>query len=260
MARGKTWSYCVQKTETRGGAALCGAALMLLLAGFSAQPAAAQADAAEQTPVSNIVSVQQLAAPRKARKELNRAIKAIRKHHRDKCLQLLSDVIRLAPQWARPYYTRGVVFLRSHLYAQALHDLVQAAKFEPGNGLALTAIGDVYRHLHQYAQAVFYLHNAIISRSSPWQAYYELGRVNYSTGNYRLAGTNLKLALDRDPKRAFICHVVLGNVYIKLQQYGKAKQEYLAYLHFQPDAPEKPQIQHVLQKISVYQRYAGLSR
>ncbi len=261
MAGEKACIQAVQNPEQRRASLdefSRGLAISLLTLGISwAGLAAAPPPAPAQQ--NYAVSVQNLQAPKKAKKILSQALKALKKNHRNRGLRLLSEAIHIAPYWAAPYFTRGVVFLRSQLYPQALQNLQTAARLGPdSSGMALTAIGDVYRHLHNFAMATLYLHRATASRTLPWQAYYELGRVNYSTGHYRRAGTNFKLALNLDPRHALITHVVLGNVYIKLGQYAQARREYLKYLHMRPDAPEKAQIKQILKKIDVVQRFASI--
>ena len=208
---------------------------------------------------ADTVSVQHLQAPKQAKKKLKQAVKAIRRHHRNRGMRLLSEAIRLAPNWGRPYFTRGVLLLHSHLYPQALHDLQFAAQRSPGKGIILAALGIVYRRLNQLTTAMFYLHRATVSQSPPWQAYYELGRINYSTGHYHRAGTNLRLALDRDPRHAQISRVMLGNVYIHLRQYEKARRQFTIYLRKKPHAPEASQIHQVLNKIDRLKRQEAMT-
>lgn len=211
---------------------------------------------AAANPAANVVSLNDLEAPKAAKKTLARAQKALRHHHLAKAMQLGDQAIAQAPHWGTARMFRGVLRLKQGQFALAARDLRAAVQVQPHDGLALTALGADYERQKKLAPAGFYLRRAMQVQPGLWQEYFEMAQLDLDENQPRAAVANASAALAAIPAGPPEAHLLRADGYIRMRQWAKAKSDIQLYLEVAPKGHYVAQAQRTLQEIARVQKNA----
>lgn len=204
---------------------------------------------AAANPAADVVSLNDLEAPKAAKKTLAQAQNALRHHQLAKALQLGSQAIAQAPHWGTARMFRGVLRLKQGQFALAAQDLRAAVQAQPHNGLALTALGADYERQKQLAPAGFYLRRAMQVQPGLWQEYFEMAQLDLDQNQPRATVANAAKALAAIPAGPPEAHLLRADGYIRLRQWAQAKNEIQLYLEVAPKGHYAAQAQRTLREI-----------
>ena len=175
------------------------------------------------------VRLQTLLIPKKAQRELEKAVRASDRGKLDKALQHLDKAIEIFPQFHQAFNNRGAAYLRLEDFAQAESDFRESLRLSPDNptasknlafvlvatrryreaapllqslidqnpldAWALTYLGESLFHLLRQDEAEAHLSKALELDSESYLASYRLGAISLARGDKAAALRYWKLFL-----------------------------------------------------------------
>lgn len=205
-----------------------------LLTLFSALPALAQFAPINPSAESSIVSVQQLAMPRKAAHDFEKGSKLLVKGDPQSSLEYLQNAADLAPNNYAPYHNLAIAHYElGHVdkageYFQKAIDASKSSYAPALFGLSIV----LYRH-GEYAQAEFLIRQGLTLNPDSAAGKYCLGLVQYSAGRIADAQRSALDAVRLDPHLCDI-HLLLAHIYQRLHDPSDVLIEADAYLAHAP--------------------------
>jgi tetratricopeptide (TPR) repeat protein len=199
--------------------------------------------------------------PRKAVQDYEKAREELRKGNDTKAIELLLSVVKLAPDLYSAHNTLGALYQKTQRFREAEALYRQARKLNPRTPEPLVNLGslliDEAAARAQEGEAVTgkILDDALdileeslrIKRTA--KGYYFLGTAYYRSKFFEEAETNLKLALEMEPRLAS-GQLMLANVYIRQRKWAPAVEQLDAYLTDNPKASDRAQIQETRAKLA----------
>ena len=146
------------------------------------------------------VAVDELAVPRKAREEAERAHDKRRKGKPEEALKHLRKAIEIHPRFARAYVQVGTILRETGRIAEAEQAFQKAVEMGPDNIGARKNLGYFYLATNRPDAAVVQLAEAARLEPTDVGAKAFLGDALFKTGRYPEAETTLKTALVLDPR------------------------------------------------------------
>lgn len=188
--------------------------------------------------VQPTVSVNDLAAPSKAKSKLASATKAADKSDFAKAWKLVNEAIRIAPSWGRAYLLRGALSFTNHNYVSAQSDFATAVAHDPNNALALTEMGKLYTTTDQYERARTYLERALQLPPVQWPTYLEMARLDVLQHRFAEAHEMATRAMACQPAPPAGIHYIDGIADYFLHQYRLAAAQFKLFLKQAPQSAD----------------------
>ncbi|WP_394917382.1 tetratricopeptide repeat protein [uncultured Robinsoniella sp.] len=146
------------------------------------------------------------------------------------CSQILS-----ADEDGDAYYMRGTCYLQKEDEAKAKADFDKASAMSPEDYDLFWNIYEAYKEKNLSAKGDEYLQKALNIGGEKTEDYYQRGRIYYYLENYEKSKEELiKPVEDKDKASALL----LGKVYLKLEDSKLARNIYQQYLNDFGEAPE----------------------
>jgi len=136
----------------------------------------------------------------------------------------LREAIQIRPQYWRHYMTLGLVYYRAGRYREALVPYRRASELQPNEPSTFANLGTVYHRLGEVAQAIGNYEHAVRLGPSA-SAYANLALAYYRANRLDDARRAYEESLAANPK-SVLNHRNLGDVYMRLRQAPKARDEY----------------------------------
>jgi len=137
------------------------------------------------------------------------------------------------PPELQPYFDLANGQLSTRRYADAEKTLNFILAKAPDNSLAHEWLGIAYIRLNQKDKAIEAFDKSLKGKNPRAEAYYNLGRLLFATGNFQKAVENFNQALKINPTLAPAWYY-LGNAQGALNQHEKAIQSYKRALEISP--------------------------
>lgn len=212
---------------------------------------------AAANPAADMVSLNDLEAPKAAKRRLAKARAALSHHDYAKAMRLGDQAIAQAPNWGAARMFRGVLRMQQRHYALAAQDLRAAVQAEPSDALALTALGADYERMKMLPPAHFYLSRAIQVQPGLWQEYFEMAQLDLDEHQSRAAIASAGKALRAVPAGPPTAHLLRADGYIQLQQWAKAKGDIQLYLEVAPKGHDAAAAKRTLGEIERVEQRAA---
>ncbi len=205
-------------------------------------------------PAGDVVSMNDLAAPKAAKKSLRQARAALRRHQMRQAMRLGSKAVAAAPHWGEARMFRGVLWMEQGQFRLAEQDLRAAVAANPNNAMALTALGADYERQHQLRSAGFYLQRAVQVQPGLWQEYFEMAQLELDENHPHAAIAAAGRALATIPAGPAAAHLLRANGYIRLRRWEAAKRDIELYLQVAPHGKYAVAAKRTLGEIQGLQR------
>ncbi|MFQ5816991.1 MAG: tetratricopeptide repeat protein [Terriglobia bacterium] len=173
----------------------------------------------------------------KARKELQKGLKALEANELKKARKRLLRAFKLAPGHPDVNYLLGVLYLRLNDLAQAKRHLEKAVTLYPDHVAALTTLGALLYHQRDDPAAIRALQQALGLKPNAWQTHWTLARACYRQRQFAKARTHAERALALAQGKAPAIQVLLGQTLLALGEREKAVQEIESFLRRHPEHP-----------------------
>jgi Tfp pilus assembly protein PilF len=200
--------------------------------------------------------------PRRAIQDYERAVEENRKGNPARAVELLNAAVKLAPDFYAAHNTLGTIYQKLNRYAEAKTHYTRARELNPRTPEPLVNLGSLFlqeadarskedqgsEDVGKILDASLDILEEALKIKRSGMAYYLLGTAYYKSTFYEEAETNLKQALDFEPRMP-AARLMLANVYMKQQRWPDALLNLDAYLNENPKAFDRAQIQETRTKV-----------
>jgi len=140
----------------------------------------------------------------------------------------LKKALALSRDYSAPKTALGFCYIRSGKYEEAINLLKESLKSDPRNLETLNLLGVSYGSIKKYDEAIKEFENSIAIDPTFVNAYLNLGATyefmqkhDSAIGEY-----NRALARSKNVQDVALLHVRIGDVYIKMKDFARARKEY----------------------------------
>ena len=174
--------------------------------------------------------------PAKARKEVQRAVRALKSNDLKQARKHLAVAYKVAPESADINFFLGYLEFQEQRYPTAQDYLMKAVNRDSRNVQALTLLGRVRMRLGDYAAASASLDEAILLDPEYWVAHKLLAEASLTEHKFEKARDQAQLALEKGKGAGNSARLVLGQALANLGDTQAAISTLEAYL---PDARDQ---------------------
>ena len=188
-------------------------------------------------------------APKKARKELERGVRASEARKLPEARAHFEKAVRIYPCYARAQVDLALTLMQERDSPQAEAPLKKAMECDPDFVQPYLHLGRLFNAEQRYLESREVLAEGLRRAPGSWQLYYHLGQADEGLKDYPLAEQDLLRALSFGPGVSAVVHKKLADVYLRENAYNKAYAEMRAYLQADPDGPYAARIRAVMREL-----------
>lgn len=166
----------------------------------------------------------------KAKRELNKALEAMRAGKLPSALSHLDRVYRLAPAYPDVNYFLGVYFVETNEFAKAKNYLEKTLSLDPKHAHALLSLGIVLLQENNPAEALPYFKRAIEAEPTSWRAHALLAEAYLQAGSVDESFLHAERALQLGHEQAATVQQLLASVWAKRGYADRAIKILQTYL------------------------------
>jgi len=171
----------------------------------------------------------------KARKEVEKGLKALQANDLKEAEKRLGRAFKLAPGHPDVNYLLGMLSLRLNDLEQAKKYLEKAVALHPDHAPALTALGALLYQQRDFPGVIGVLERALVLEPASWQGHATIARAYYAASQFEKARVHAERALELEKGKAPEVQVLLGQVLAALGQREKAAQAIESFLRRHPE-------------------------
>jgi tetratricopeptide (TPR) repeat protein len=205
------------------------------------------------------VTVAELTVPTKARKELEKARKAVLRHRLGEADNYIAKALLAWPRYCQALTLKSWLALTRHSYEQARVDAEMAVEYDPNDHLALAALGDSYLFLNRLDDALRAIDRSIAVKPNAWQGYYVKGKLSIVLGDWPGALRAAAKASTLTKENAYL-HLLKVFAFAGMKDWSAADSEMVVFRQLKPEALWSPQIKRALNNIGMYNTESPMSR
>jgi tetratricopeptide (TPR) repeat protein len=192
------------------------------------------------------VSAQQLQVPEKARREYEKAVEQVNKHHYEKARDHIAQALDRHSCFADALALRGVLDLQAGKPEITIADAQKALQCDGSNASAYYVMGSAYNIIGRPQDALSTINEGLRFQPDAWQAYYELGKSFSQLKRYQEAIANLRRAEDLAHNTFPSIHTMLAWAFCQMRDYPQAAEEFQKFLKEDPGSPMAGQVRTLL--------------
>ena len=185
----------------------------------------------------------------KARKELKRAVAALKSHSLPEAEKHLNKVYQSSPGSSNINFLLGYLFFEKRDYAQAEKYLASASTLNPHNGQALTLLGRTGMERQNYPAARSALEQAVLADPENWLPHDLLADTYLHEKNYENAKVEANKAVIKGQAAASPAQLVLGQALLNLGQFHDGVEALKVFLDQSPQSPVAGQVRELVRRL-----------
>ncbi|MGA2072156.1 MAG: tetratricopeptide repeat protein [Terriglobia bacterium] len=198
---------------------------------------------------ATLPSLTDQAAPKSARKELEKGSRAWREKKPTEARKHLQQAIEEYPCYARAHTALAEVDLAAHDTASAEAGYKRAIHCDGTYSDAFYQLAQLYMQERKPAASEAILREALRLSPNAWLFHYQLGNAQLVLGKSREASQDFLTAQSLHPDMPAEFHIKLANSYLKMAEYSKALTEIDTYLRLSPQGPYAASAKKVAEKL-----------
>src|SRR5450631_2784587 len=185
----------------------------------------------------------------KTRKELKRAVSALKSHALPEAEKHLNQAYQASPNSSNINFLLGYLFFEKKDYAQAEKYLASASTVNPNNAQALTLLGRTGMERQNYPAARSALEQAILADPENWLPHNLLADTYLRQRDYDKARDQAQIAITEGKTNASPAQLVLGQALVNLGQDQDGIHALNVFLEQSPQHPMAPQVRTLIVEI-----------
>jgi tetratricopeptide (TPR) repeat protein len=182
----------------------------------------------------------------KTRKELKRAVSALKSHSLPEAEKHLNKAYQSSPGSSNINFLLGYLFFEKRDYAQAEKYLASASTLNPHNGQALTLLGRTGMERQNYPAARSALEQAVLADPENWLPHDLLADTYLHEKNYENAKVEADKAVAKGQAGASPAQLVLGQALLNLGQFHDGVEALRVFLNESPHNPVAGQVRDLV--------------
>jgi tetratricopeptide (TPR) repeat protein len=188
-------------------------------------------------------------APKTARKEYERASRALAARRLDEARTHLEKAVSEFPCYARAQTDLALILTEQRELQGAETALRKAVQCDPGFPDAYTQFGQLLNAEKKFAESADLLQDGVRRSPGAWQFYYELASAHFGLNQYRQAEEEYLKVQSLNPNAPADLHVKLADVYLKENAYDKAYAQMQAYLQAEPEGRFAAKVKAIMRQM-----------
>jgi tetratricopeptide (TPR) repeat protein len=198
----------------------------------------------------SMVSAAQLAVPKKARREYEKAEDAAQKNKWAEANQCLQRALVIWPKFAEALVLRAIIERNAYSSAQAITDAEKAVESDPSYGKAYVVLGAAYTDVNRWDDAVRALDHGVRIAPDYWQGYYEMSRTLLLKRDFAGALQQAQKASEVGHTNFAMLHLIKGYSYLGLSNQPAARTELETYVKLEPKSDASLRVRTILERMS----------
>ncbi|MEO6119157.1 MAG: tetratricopeptide repeat protein [Terriglobales bacterium] len=198
------------------------------------------------------VSVAQYKVPGKARKELEKARKAMNERKLDEAEARVEKALAIYPKFSDALTTRAILRMDKLEYETASADLDLALEYDAANAVAYLVYGACLNQQSKFDLAIQSLERGITLDPLAWQGYFEMGKAQVGKKNYPQAIKYLDKAQAMVTFDYAPLHLVKAHALLALKDYAPAMAELQIFLDKSPQDPRSENARKTLEQVRAF--------
>jgi tetratricopeptide (TPR) repeat protein len=189
-----------------------------------------------------LVTLNQLRAPEKARSAIQKAARAIRDNHTDEAAKQIARALQAYPDYALAYTFRAMTKLGTQS-SDAAADLERAIRLDPSAGLPYAILASGYNDAGRYQDALPLALRAVQLLPATWQTHFEMARSLFGRKQTEEALKEVNYAIrlsasdaTSSPEFRAALHFCRGRILVDLHQFADARREFEIALKADPQS------------------------
>ena len=182
----------------------------------------------------------------KTRKELKRAVSALKSHFLPEAEKHLNRAYQSSPNSSNINFLLGYLFFEKRDYAQAEKYLASASSLNPHNAQALTLLGRTGIERQNYPAARSALEQAVLADPENWLPHNLLADTYLHEKNYESAKVEANQAVTKGQAAASPAQLVLGQTLLNLGQFQDGVKALKLFLDQSPHNPVAGQVRDLV--------------
>jgi Tfp pilus assembly protein PilF len=191
---------------------------------------------------SGMVSARALAIPDGARREYERAEKALAKRDVQRAAVHLENAVEIEPRYCAAWNHLGTIAYQTGRYEEAEKHFRRALASDPDAFAPLVNLGGVLINLQRTEEALNYNLHAVLKRPTDALANSQLGMTYALLGRVEPAEKHLREAVRLDPAHFSQPQLFLAEIYARRGDREEAARWLESLLEVHPDSPHAAQI------------------
>jgi Tfp pilus assembly protein PilF len=183
----------------------------------------------QERPVNGVVSLEELrnSVPRKAMKQYQRSLKAMRKPDLQQAIRHLFKAIEIHPEFVEAHNSLGVKYMMLRDYPKAAAAFEEALRLRPEAVEPLCNLGIAYHGLGRYEEAESLIRAALHHRPDAAKTRFSLALVLLSAGKQQFEAVEILTSVADEIPQAHLC---LATAFERQAKHRAAALEVEAYL------------------------------
>ena len=199
----------------------------------------------------DLVSVQELAIPQKARREYDEAEKKLAVRDVAGAVTHLERAVKLAPRYAEAWNHLGTIAYQTHDFPRAESCFRKALAAQPGFFQPIVNLGGVLINLKKFDESLQFNLAAVRSRPNDALANSQLGMSYFFLDKLDRASKYLTIAQRLDPAHFSHPQLVLAEIHFRRGEKAAAAEALEDFLVHHPDWPQAAKMR---EKIAEFRR------
>ena len=192
------------------------------------------------------VSLTSLQAPKKARKEMNKAAKLIKKSKAEEAAKHLQKAVEIYPQYAVAWNLLGDIYLRQNQPEKARQAFSESVKADPKYIRPYLGQATVQMQTRQFTELIETTSTLLRLDPTHGTASYYKAVGHYSLGQFGEAEKSVQAAIQSPSGTPSIAHYLLGSLLARKETYPEAAKELRLFLKIAPGTPAAVEAQKLL--------------
>lgn len=188
-------------------------------------------------------------APKEARREYEKAEKALAANKLGEAREHLAKAVEAYPCYARAQTDFSMVLSQQQEYAKAETALRKSLVCDPGYIDAYIELGQLLNAEKRFGEALPLLAQGLRLSPNSWQFYYQSGVAQYGLKQYSAAESQYLKVQSLNSKPPSELNVKLADVYLRENAFDKAYEKMQQYLKADPQGRFAPRIREIMRQM-----------
>lgn len=192
------------------------------------------------------ISLTSLQAPKKARKEMNKAAKLLKKSKKEKATEHLQKAVEIYPQYAVAWQMLGDIYLGQNQPEKARQAFSESIKSDPKYIRPYLGQADIQMRTRQFNELIETTGTLLRLDPTLGTASYYKAVGHYSLGQFAEAEKSAQAAIRSPSGSPAVVHFMLGTLLARKGTLPEAEKELRLFLQIAPGSPAAAEAQKLL--------------
>ncbi len=196
-----------------------------------------------------VISRNELRAPKEARREIERAEKALDQEDLETAASSVEEALRIYPEYARAHFQKGRLLEKQSKQGLAVQSYEAAIREDPDYFPAYAGLSEIYRATSDFRSLRLIADRWKAAQPLDCTPYYYSALAFFEAGEYQPALRDAAMAKHFPHPNLPHVNLLLANCYLKQHDPRAAAQELQEFLALRPDDPLAHQARETLATI-----------